>query len=629
MLNPDGHVYQEETQGRPGWRKNRRAEGDHVVGVDLNRNYTFQWGFDDRGSSPEPLSETYRGRSALSEPESQALARLVERQSFTIALSYHSFGELLLYPWGYTRDVKAPDHDVYVALAEKMVRDNGYRPGNAFSGAIYLTNGVWDDYMYGETRGAKSTPTFAFTVELNSLQDGGFWPPDGLIQPTCDRLLSLNMYTLEVAADVYAATPPRAPVLSATQDESDGRIIHLRWQQPGDAGRIDHYEVFEIDPVGSPSAWKQARAARLERSGRTILAQGVRVSDSGRLALRLEAALEPLWDYAYVEVRAAGTNSWTSLSGDGTRHDSPTRRNDGHGLTGFLEPRVRVFDAGVYASRRVDVAVRLDAYGDTPTAPRLTASVDVPETITEERRVIDPEVHETFYDVVAERPGLFAYGVTAVDLEGQRTDSDIFWFMIPEPTAVELQDVALEHSDETARLRWTILSDTPARFEVWSRPLSAHEVPASAGAEWGQHAYERVAQRVVSRPGDTSLAWETRPGRHAVLLAAMDPDGPRLWGPWVVQRAARTRLAAARPNPFNPSTILRYETASSTRVVFDIVSVDGQHIRRLVAADVPAGTHTARWDGRDDAGRGVASGVYVARLQADGVVLTRRLVLLR
>ncbi len=629
MLNPDGHVYQQETQGRPGWRKNRRREGEDVVGVDLNRNYSFQWGLDDRGSSGEPLSETYRGTAAFSEPESRALAALVERQAFTIALSYHSFGELLLYPWGHTRDVTTPDHAVFVALAGEMVRDNGYRPGNAFSGAIYLTNGGWGDYMYGALDARKEERTFAFTVELNSLAEGGFWPAESLIQPTCERLLSMNLYTVEVAANVRDAIPPLAPVLSATQDPIDPRIVHLSWQQPGDAAQIDHYEVFEIDPLGGPDSWKQTRSVTLERSARALLAENVRIPRDGRLVVDLEARMQPLWDYAYVQVRAHGEGNWVALPGDATRDASPTGRNKGSGISGSLHRAARAFDARRFAGRQVDVALRLDAHPDAPRTPRVSAALDVGATLQEERRVIAPDVRETRYDVIAERPGIFAYGVTAVDRDGQRTDSEIAWFVIPEFTEVELQDIVLEQDATHARLRWRTRSHSEARFTVWTRALASDEMPATRSEEWARRDYVEVAAQQVAEPGPTSVAWEMRPGRHAVLLAGEDADGKRFWGPWVTVRQARTRLAPAWPNPFNPSTRLRYEIATSTHVTLDIVDVHGRRVRRLIAASVAPGAHEARWDGRDDDGRAVASGVYVARLQTNDRVRTQRVVLLR
>ncbi|MEO1714669.1 MAG: M14 family metallopeptidase, partial [Bacteroidota bacterium] len=93
-LNPDGYIFNQTTNPDGGglWRKNRVPNPDGSVGVDLNRNYGFGWGFDDFGSSPNPQSVVYRGPEAFSEPETQAVRELCNDHEFRIALNYHSFG---------------------------------------------------------------------------------------------------------------------------------------------------------------------------------------------------------------------------------------------------------------------------------------------------------------------------------------------------------------------------------------------------------------------------------------------------------------------------------------------------------------------------------------------------------
>ncbi|HDR06417.1 MAG TPA: hypothetical protein ENN88_02175, partial [Candidatus Coatesbacteria bacterium] len=110
-LNPDGHVYVEEHHdGSPyGWRRKNMRPPD---GVDLNRNYGHMWGYDDHGSSPNPWAATYRGTAPFSEPETQAVHTLFQRVGFDFAMSYHSFGELLLLPWGYVNQ-PTPDEETF------------------------------------------------------------------------------------------------------------------------------------------------------------------------------------------------------------------------------------------------------------------------------------------------------------------------------------------------------------------------------------------------------------------------------------------------------------------------------------------------------------------------------------
>lgn len=93
--------------------------------------------------------------------------------------------------------------------------------------------------------------------------------------------------------------------------------------------------------------------------------------------------------------------------------------------------------------------------------------------------------------------------------------------------------------------------------------------------------------------------------------------------------AAATIRLSASPNPFNPATTITYAPTGDGRVRLDILDVAGRHIRTLVDSVQPAGSRQVRWDGRDDAGRGVAAGAYLARLEASGTVAVTGLSLVR
>ncbi len=150
VVNPDGYVYNQTTNPNGGgmWRKNRRNNGGGIYGVDLNRNYGYMWGYDDIGSSPDPEAETYRGATPFSEPETAAISDFCESHEFKGALNYHTYANLLLYPWGWSPD-PCEDNDLFYAYAQLMTQDNNFTfgPGNT---TIYNTNGGSDDWMYGE-----------------------------------------------------------------------------------------------------------------------------------------------------------------------------------------------------------------------------------------------------------------------------------------------------------------------------------------------------------------------------------------------------------------------------------------------------------------------------------------------
>ncbi len=624
LLNPDGHVYQSETQLRPGWRKNRRSLDGEIVGVDLNRNYSYLWGYDEEGSSSEPLSETYRGLAPFSEPESDAIRRLVERQDFTLALSFHSFGRLVLFPWGYTRDSVTLDHARFSTMGDSMVRDNGYRPGNAYTGAIYLTNGVWDDFMYGELYGAKERRTMAFTVELNAATEGGFWPPEDLIEPTCANLWTLNLYALRVAGELEAVLPPAAPVLLAAQDAEDPRRIELRWSGPRGTTPVDFYEVFEIDPAGAGAALAAAPPVRLERADRALLVSRWVVPEAGSVALQWRGDLDPLWDRVRVELRPARGGDWQELQALGTqKNGAPSPPSH---LAPRLETERRRWNAAAWAGQEVDLALHFQPWEDAPRRSWVEARLDVPAQLEESRRVV-AVVHDTLYTVVATRQGLFAYGVTAVSGDGQRADSDIFWFSIPDGTPVALQDLEFQVEGGEARFTWRQSGGGAADFEVWARPLAAQEVPGSAEMEWAGGLYRRGATATVQGAGPHSLRFSLPGSRSAILFRTA--DGAQLWGPWVAQAHWPVALQPATPNPFNPSTRLRFVSDGSFPVTLEILRPDGKRVHRLLdAAALGPGEHEATWDGRDASGRRVAAGLYLATLRVGPETRVRRLVLL-
>ncbi|MCC6413294.1 MAG: immune inhibitor A [Saprospiraceae bacterium] len=167
-INPDGYVYNETTdpQGGGYWRKNRRQNPNGSFGVDLNRNYGYQWGFDNTGSSSNQNSETYRGSAPFSEPETRLVRDFCLAHNFRFVLNYHTYSNILIYPWAYNNETADP---AFVDFARLLTRDNGYVSGTTANVIFYDVNGSSDDWMHAET-GA-----FAFTPEVGP-SSWGFWP---------------------------------------------------------------------------------------------------------------------------------------------------------------------------------------------------------------------------------------------------------------------------------------------------------------------------------------------------------------------------------------------------------------------------------------------------------------------
>lgn len=166
MVNPDGN--HRVWNGKNMWRKN--ALGGY--GVDINRNYPFEWN-SCNGSSGSKSSETYRGPSAGSEPETKALMGLVSRVKPKFNISYHSFAEIVIYPYGCNpKKISSAHKQQYEGigkeLAKKLTRDSGsgtYQAGTSYE-LLYDVDGGSVDWMYAQEK------VMAFTIEVNSSAQG-------------------------------------------------------------------------------------------------------------------------------------------------------------------------------------------------------------------------------------------------------------------------------------------------------------------------------------------------------------------------------------------------------------------------------------------------------------------------
>ena len=209
-VNPDGYIYNETSEPSGGgmWRKNRRD--NH--GVDNNRNYSY---IDENGSevwntsgtSNNPNGSTYAGDEPFSEAENRAIRYLVESKNFKLALNNHTYGNLVLYPYGYDYNQPTEDNEIYEFITSELVSENNY--DNIISADLYPAAGDSDDFMYGmlitednETR----EKIFAMTPEIGS----SFWPQASTIEGLCKGMIHLNLTAAKMIGN-YAILEDNTP----------------------------------------------------------------------------------------------------------------------------------------------------------------------------------------------------------------------------------------------------------------------------------------------------------------------------------------------------------------------------------------------------------------------------------
>ena len=245
-MNPDGGEYDIATGSYRSWRKNRQPNsGSSYVGTDLNRNWGYRWGCCG-GSSGTFSSETYRGASAFSAPETQVVRDFVNsrviggEQQITVAIDFHTYQELVLWPYGYTftdipADMTQDDHDVLVTMGQAMAATNGYTPEQASD--LYITDGTINDWLYG----VYHIMNYTFEMYPRTSSQGGFYPPDEVIPTQTSRNRAAVLYLIEQAECPYdvigkgaqycgTGTPPvntgllspsaQAPVTSGSGDNN-------------------------------------------------------------------------------------------------------------------------------------------------------------------------------------------------------------------------------------------------------------------------------------------------------------------------------------------------------------------------------------------------------------------------
>ena len=345
--NPDGSEYDIATGSYRSWRKNRQPNaGSSYVGTDLNRNYGYNWGCCG-GSSGSPSSDTYRGASAFSAPETQRIRDFINsrvvggKQQIKTSITFHSYARLVLWPYGYTytdvpADMTQDDHDVFVAMGQAMAQSNGYTPQQASD--LYITDGTTDDWAYGVHK------MFMYTFEMGSTT---FYPPGSEIA----ALTSVNDAAVRYLLDKsdcpykvigkeaqYCGSLPADPA-NLTASAVSGSQINLAWTD-GSANELG----FKIERCTGAGCSNFAQVATVNANVTTYSNTGLAPSTSYSYRVR---AYNGAGDSGYTNVASATTlapsdTGWLSPSAN-----AANTGGDGNGIE--VTPASAYADDGVSA----------------------------------------------------------------------------------------------------------------------------------------------------------------------------------------------------------------------------------------------------------------------------------------
>ena len=470
VFNPDGYEYNRQTNPSGGgmWRKNRRNNGGGVYGVDLNRNWGYQWGYDNNGSSPYTGDETYRGPSAFSEPETQAVRQFINSREFQFVVNAHTYGDYVLYPWGYD-DIYTPDQWLFSVIGDSASALTGYLNGTAWE-LLYNTNGDSNDWQYGEQ--SEKPLIFCLTPESGNDADG-FWPAAYRIPQINAEMLPFGIFTSLLGGNVFGLMPPVPPMLSpigtvqsdpftiywAHDDPSNPAVIYELVEKTGYSRIADDFESgaenwvfngFSIS-TGNYHSYNHSLFSGNENNydGSAILAEPFTVEVGDSVIFYTWYAIEDGWDYAYVEISTDGGQNFNTLPGNITTNYDPHGNNRGNGITGF-------------SSSWIQAKFPLTSYVGSLVILKLSYLTDIyllesgiyfddlfPVTGFATETVLASDITDEEYEISGRANGTYYYQVRAEDAENQ-------WSLF---SNLEVAEVDIQ-----ASIRGAVTDGSPAGF---------------------------------------------------------------------------------------------------------------------------------------------------------------------
>ncbi|MCW8805276.1 MAG: M14 family zinc carboxypeptidase [Ignavibacteriaceae bacterium] len=586
-FNVDGYEYNHLTDPNGGgnWRKNRRNNGGGCYGVDLNRNFGYKWGYDNLGSSPDPCASTYRGPSAFSEPESQAIRDLAILKNYGTHFNMHTHGGYILYPWGYI-DEETPDSLTYREFAALLTSYSGYTYGYGGQLLGYNSNGSIRDWMYGEQ--TIKNKIYGYTIEIGN----AFWPSQSQIFPIAQQNLRTMIYQAFLAGEYVQLVDPNFSQEFFLPGDDIGLLPEFRNKGLATAHNLtfeltspsqyvtinvgsasmDSIEARTSNTISTPMLFDISTSAPLEAEIPLVLTTRINgdviSSDTNKIIIGFPIFIfeddsnnpstywtitktptsSPQWDSTYKSFYSAPNSYTDSKNGNYINNATVTMTlTDPIDLSGYINPRLQF-------QTKYNIESDWD-YGQVQVSTN--------------------------------------NGTTWIALEGEYTQPGVGSFQPPGEPVYDgsksdwvKEDISIaNYISSQFKIRFRLRTDTGINADGWY--------------------LDDIGVFIYTIP--TAVSSDEVP----VYQFSLDQN---------------------YPNPFNPSTKIKYsvpsviasETKQSQLVTLKVYDILGNQVATLINEEKPSGEYEVDFDAA-----GLSSGIYFYKLQAGSFVATKKMILLR
>jgi len=606
LVNPDGYRVNENTYTMTSsfgmWRKNTRDNDGNGTfdsdsdGVDINRNYGFQWGFDDIGSTPNVTGETYRGPSAFSEQETQVQRNLIASLKPKSGLSFHTYGDLFLHPWGYV-NTPTLDNAAFHEWNDLLTRYNAYQTGQS-GPVLYQVNGEFNDWCYGDT--TLKPRAYTWTPEVGesvSNPVAGFWPAFSRTALFAKENVTMCEGVAAIAgawvradgwsigegalnASYFAHLTVRARNVGAGASAGPGLTGTLTALDAGVhvVGATVVYPTLASRTSGNPNGGSSFGVFTDDTVtvGRMVRFQ-IDFADANGLFSR-DTVSVPLGTPTLLafDDASSGTGKWTITGGPptwGIVQDDPSHPS-------------RYFDDSPGANYPVGGILALT----------LNASLDLSHGVHAYALYENRWAYECDYDAGLVEASLNGSSYTLVKATGSTPGSGV--------------------SGSVQTLGQPYYAGTRWNWKTEVADLSPFTGPAGTAVRFRFRTRSDQGGQYDGMSVDSIRIVVYDPAAQPALLA-VDPTP-----------AQALALATPWPNPARDALRIDFALPARADVRLEVLDVQGRAVRTIAAGPAAAGSYRKSWDLADGAGHRARAGVYFVRLSLPDRSLTRRFVVI-